>query len=185
VPFGEALAYLIYHNAGRTVLLQPAEQLLLANREIDPSQIPLQVAGEYVLQEVHHHSPFFAYASAIVQRSRRAASSTARLQWLIPRPPFLGIIATAPRHRRLVRDDVYPLRRTHHLGRWAITVSFGYADTLRPAERASAARSKTSRSLMRMRRPTIPVAPSSRSSLIALVTASLWATIMEASCWWV
>jgi hypothetical protein len=37
VTFGETLAYLIYHHSRRAVLLKPAQQLLLADGEVDPS----------------------------------------------------------------------------------------------------------------------------------------------------
>jgi hypothetical protein len=37
LPFGETLAYLIYHHARSTVLFQLTEQVLLGDRELDPS----------------------------------------------------------------------------------------------------------------------------------------------------
>jgi len=79
--FGEALAYLIHH-ARRAVVLQSAEQLLLLDREIDPLQVALEVAGEHVPQEVYGRRPPFAYAFVILNRSRRVASPPARLRQL-------------------------------------------------------------------------------------------------------
>jgi hypothetical protein len=49
LPLGETLAYLIHHHTRRTVVLEPAEQLLLADREIDPSEVALEAAGNYLL----------------------------------------------------------------------------------------------------------------------------------------
>jgi len=37
LPFGDTLAYLIYHRARRAIVLQPVEQLLFFDREIDSS----------------------------------------------------------------------------------------------------------------------------------------------------
>ena len=80
LPFGETLAHLIYHHTRRAVLLQPTEQLLFTDGEIDPSQVPLEATWEQVPHDIHDQSPFSAYAFVIVQRCRLTASSTASLR---------------------------------------------------------------------------------------------------------
>jgi hypothetical protein len=49
LPFGETLAYLIYHHTRRAVLLQPTEQLSFADGGIDPSQDRSKLAGSKIL----------------------------------------------------------------------------------------------------------------------------------------
>ena len=65
LPFGETLAYLTYYHIRRAVPLQPAQQLLLADRELDPSQVPLEVTGEYVPQKVRDKSPLSSPAPSL------------------------------------------------------------------------------------------------------------------------